>query len=116
MLCVMLALSASKLHLFAMMFNPTEAIGIAAACCTTFAFVPQIIHLLRTKSTDGISLRMYAVFNLGVLLWLVYGLLLHSLPIILANSVTIVLSGTILLMKVRDVIKNRNKKTQKDVQ
>lgn len=87
------------------MSDATEIVGIAAACCTTLSFVPQIVHIVRTRNTEGISLKMYAVFVLGILLWLIYGIMLNSLPIILANGATILLSGTILLMKLRDVIK-----------
>ena len=87
------------------MSDATEIVGIAAACCTTLSFVPQIVHIVRTRNTEGISLKMYAVFVLGILLWLIYGIMLNSLPIILANGATILLSGTILAMKLRDVIK-----------
>jgi MtN3 and saliva related transmembrane protein len=76
-------------------------LGLAAAACTTLAFVPQFIKVWKTRSTHDISLAMYCVTCTGVLLWLVYGIILHDTPLIVANSVTIVLAGSILLMKIR---------------
>ncbi len=72
-----------------------------AAVCTTGAFFPQVIKTLKTKDTKGISLLMYSVTTLGIFLWLVYGLLINDTPIILANAVTIVLTLSILLLKVK---------------
>jgi len=79
----------------------TTAIGLLAALLTTAAFLPQVLHTLATRDTRGISLRMYAIFVAGVLLWLIYGLLMHDLPLILANAVTLLLAGTILILKLR---------------
>jgi MtN3 and saliva related transmembrane protein len=91
------------------MLSATDFIGSAAAFCTTVAFVPQIVHIVKTRNTNGISLTMYSIFTLGVVLWLAYGLILHSFPIILANVVTLVLAGSVLAMKVKDVyLKNKN--------
>jgi MtN3 and saliva related transmembrane protein len=91
------------------MTNPTELVGTAAACCTTLSFVPQIVHIIKTRNTDGISLKMYAVFVTGIFLWLMYGLMLNSLPIIVANAITLVLAGSILMMKIRDVVRKKSK-------
>lgn len=66
----------------------TELIGVFAAVLTTAAFVPQVYKTYRTKSVGELSLGMYLVFLTGIILWLVYGILLHSFAIILANSVT----------------------------
>ena len=79
----------------------TTAIGLLAALLTTAAFLPQVLHTLATRDTRGLSLRMYAIFVAGVLLWLIYGLLMHDLPLILANAVTLLLAGTILILKLR---------------
>ena len=76
-------------------------IGLAAATGTTLAFVPQAIKVIRTKHTKDLSLPMYILTTVGVLLWLIYGILLVNLPIIVANSITVVFSGIILWMKVR---------------
>jgi len=76
-------------------------IGLAAATLTTISFLPQLYHSLRTHDTRGISLGMYALFTLGIALWLVYGLLIHDLPVILANGVTLVLAVIVLVLKLR---------------
>lgn len=78
-----------------------EWTGYVAATLTTVAFLPQTIKTLRTKDTRGISLRMYVVFTAGVAMWLWYGFVLQSWPMILANVVTLVLSTSILVMKLR---------------
>lgn len=79
----------------------TELIGYLAAALTTFAFIPQVLHIWRLRSAHGVSLWMYAVFTSGVALWLVYGLLLGAWPLILANGATLALALSILVMKFR---------------
>jgi MtN3 and saliva related transmembrane protein len=76
-------------------------IGLAAAFCTTIAFLPQVIQTWRTRSTKDISLAMFLVFTTGIFLWLGYGAILHDVPLIAANGITFVLSGTILYFKFR---------------
>jgi MtN3 and saliva related transmembrane protein len=78
-----------------------NAIGMAAAVCTTVSLVPQLIRVWRLRSAREISLTMFLVFSLGVLLWLVYGICIHSMPVILANVVTLGLSLAILALKLR---------------
>jgi MtN3 and saliva related transmembrane protein len=78
-----------------------EAIGYAAAFLTTCSFVPQAWLSFRTRDVRGISLGMYSVFTVGVALWLVYGLMMHAWPIVIANAITLTLAGGILLMKIR---------------
>lgn len=80
-----------------------DIIGSIAATLTTVAFVPQVLHVLKTKNTEAISFAMYLVFCCGVAMWLVYGLMIGSWPIIIANSVTIGLAGTVLVMKWRSL-------------
>jgi len=76
-------------------------IGLGAAFCTTIAFLPQAIKIWRTRSTEDISLGMFLTFSIGTLLWLIYGLLLHDIPLIAANGITLVLALTILGFKIR---------------
>ena len=76
-------------------------IGLAAAFCTTVAFLPQVLQTWRTRSTKDLSLSMFLVFTTGIFLWLVYGLILRDIPLIAANGTTFVLSGTILYFKLR---------------
>jgi MtN3 and saliva related transmembrane protein len=78
-----------------------EWTGYVAATLTTLAFVPQAIKTIRTRDTRSISLGMYVVFTIGIGFWLLYGIALDSLPMIVANTVTFALSGTILGLKIR---------------
>lgn len=78
-----------------------EWLGFTAAILTTLSFVPQAVKTIRTKETHGISLLMYVAFTIGVGFWLAYGFVLMSWPMILANTVTLMLSLTILAMKLR---------------
>lgn len=78
-----------------------DVIGSVAAVLTTVSFVPQAWHSFKTRDVSGISLGMYSVFTVGVALWLVYGVLLLSWPLIIANSITLTLAATILGMKLR---------------
>jgi MtN3 and saliva related transmembrane protein len=67
------------------------AIALGAAFCMTIAFLPQAIKTWRTRSTKDISLGTYLIFAIGIALWLIYGLLLHDIPLIAANGVTLLL-------------------------
>lgn len=78
-----------------------ELIGSVAACLTTFAFLPQVMKVWRTRSVRDISLITYATMTLGVFLWFVYGVGIGSFPVIAANAITFVLSLFILIMKIR---------------
>jgi len=75
--------------------------GYLAAILTTASFVPQAWHTFRTRDVSGISLGMYAAFTAGIACWLLYGVMLHAWPIVIANLVTLVLAGGILVMKLR---------------
>jgi len=74
-------------------------IGFLAALLTTFSFLPQAVLTLRTRKTDEISMTMYVMLNLGIVCWLLYGLVLDDLALILANGVTLLFSLPILLVK-----------------
>ena len=78
-----------------------DFLGSVAALLTTMAFVPQVAQCLRSRDLSSISLPMYCIFSLGVFLWLIYGLAIGSLPVILANSLTLALSLLILGLKLR---------------
>ncbi len=75
-------------------------LGYPAAFLTTVAFVPQAWQSWRTRDLSGISLPMYALFTLGVALWLGYGLSIGSLPVIVANAVTLMLAAIVLGLKI----------------
>jgi MtN3 and saliva related transmembrane protein len=79
----------------------SELLGYAAAFCTTFSFVPQALQVIRSRNTRAISLPMYALFTTGIGLWLIYGVSIVSWPVIVANAITLLLAGFILVMKIR---------------
>ncbi len=76
-------------------------IGFAAALLTTLAFLPQVILVWRTRSTTDISLLTFLTLCVGIALWLSYGFLKADLPLILANGITLVLAGTVVVFKLR---------------
>jgi MtN3 and saliva related transmembrane protein len=83
------------------MSSYANIIGFIAAGLTTIAFVPQVIKVWCTKSARDVSVGMYLLFTTGVALWLCYGLLIMSWPVIMANGITFVLASAVLVMKVR---------------
>ncbi|MGK0674056.1 MAG: SemiSWEET transporter [Halothiobacillaceae bacterium] len=76
-------------------------IGIVAATLTTVAFVPQVVKTWESRHTRDLSLGMFSLFTSGVLCWLLYGVLIGSWPIIVANTITAGLAGSILFLKLR---------------
>lgn len=73
--------------------------GALAATITTLCWLPQALHIIRTKETAGISLLTYSGFALGIMCWLIYGIMIASWPIIAANAVTLILVLAILGLK-----------------
>jgi MtN3 and saliva related transmembrane protein len=83
------------------MTGMTDVTGFLAGALTTVAFVPQVLKMYTTKSGKDVSARMLLIFSAGVILWLIYGIMIESVPVILANLVTLILSGTIIVLKIR---------------
>ena len=79
-----------------------ESIGIIAAILTTSAFIPQVYKIYKEKKAQGVSLTMYLIMFVGVVLWLVYGVLIGSIAIIVANSVTAVLQLFVIIFKLKN--------------
>ena len=75
-----------------------EIIGTVAASFTTAAFFPQAIKTLRTRETSGLSLSMYLLLVTGVALWLLYGLMIGSRPLIVANGIVLMPQLAILIL------------------
>jgi MtN3 and saliva related transmembrane protein len=75
-------------------------VGSTAAVCTTVAFVPQIVRVWRLRRAEEISSATFLLFSVGTLVWLAYGVLLSSWPIILANGATLGLALAILALKI----------------
>jgi MtN3 and saliva related transmembrane protein len=90
-----------RTHALPMPFTLIDTVGFAAGALTTGAFVPQVLKSWQTRDLSGVSLRMYGLFTAGVALWLAYGLMLASWPVIVCNAITLVLAGGVLALKVR---------------
>ena len=76
-------------------------LGLIAGALTTISFLPQVIKSWRTKQTRDISLPMFTVLSIGLLLWLIYGILIRNLPVIFTNAITLVLAFSILIAKLK---------------
>ncbi len=76
-------------------------IGLLAAFGTTVSFLPQAVKTIQTKDTSGISLPMYILFTAGTLLWLIYGIMSGSMPVAVANAITLIFAAIILIYKIR---------------
>ena len=79
----------------------TDIIGLLAAFGTTVSFLPQAVKTIQTKDTSGISLSMYSLFTAGTMLWLAYGIMSGSLPVMIANAITMIFASIILVYKIR---------------
>ena len=79
----------------------TSAIGFIAGFLTTLSFVPQLLRAWKTRSTADLSLTTIVVFAIGISLWIIYGSIIHSIPIVLWNVVTLVFNLGILTAKLR---------------
>lgn len=82
-----------------MLLDLDNLVGYAAAVLTTVAFVPQALKSWQTRDLSGVSLPMYSLFTAGVVMWFVYGVMLGSWPIIIANAITIILASVVLTLK-----------------
>lgn len=82
-------------------FDLISFLGFVAAFCTSVSFVPQALRVIKTKHTKDLSLGMYSMFNFGIVLWLIYGVMIDAWPIIIANAITLVLTLTILGLKIK---------------
>lgn len=76
-----------------------EWLGLLAGCLTTLSFLPQVWLVWRKRSAGDISLGMYLLMCSGVAMWLAYGMLINSRPVVLANGLTLLLSSAVLVMK-----------------
>lgn len=78
-----------------------DGLGSSAALCSMVSFAPQLIKIWRERDASSVSLRMYLVTVMGFSLWLAYGLAIGRWPVALSNAVCLVMSGAILVLKLR---------------
>ena len=76
-------------------------VGLLAGCLSTYSLVPQVVKCWRLGDTEAISLRMFAVRAVGLVLWTAYGFVVGSLPVLMFSALSLVLSATILVLKIR---------------
>jgi MtN3 and saliva related transmembrane protein len=81
--------------------NSLDTLGLIATCFTTSSFIPQVLQIWKTRDVSAISLPTYLIITFGLGLWLLYGILKGDLPLIVANSMMVVLTGAITVMKIR---------------
>lgn len=79
-----------------------EIIGLIAAAITTFAWVPQVYKMYSEKNAAGVSLTMALLFFVGITLWFIYGYLIGSISIMIANGVTLFLQAMIIIYKLKE--------------
>jgi len=85
------------------MANPRlELLGYIAGLLTTLAYLPQVLKIIKHKGTKDISLGMYVMLCSGIGCWIIYGVGVSSWPVVLANAVTLILAGIILVSKIRN--------------
>lgn len=74
------------------LYNVVDYIGYLAACFTTFSLLPQIMRIRRLKEAKDVSIFLPVMVAIGSVLWLVYGLLIASAPVIAANGVAFIIA------------------------
>ena len=77
-----------------------DLIGFMAAVICSISMTPQVIKIYRTKKTQDLSLGAFSVLATGLFLWLVYGLLIHSIPIVAGNAIGVSITLYIIIMKI----------------
>ncbi|HSX20118.1 MAG TPA: SemiSWEET transporter [Gammaproteobacteria bacterium] len=81
------------------MFDTLEILGLTAGACTTFSVIPQIQKIIASKSAKDISYIMYFTNCTGFVLWITYGALKGSMSLVAANAITLLLQGTVIILK-----------------
>lgn len=79
----------------------TDIIGFAAGIFTSINIIPQLIQSIKTKKVEDISLTMYIIYDLGLVLWVAYGILIHSWPVIIMDGFACLTSLVMTYIKIR---------------
>ncbi len=77
-------------------------VGYAAAICMIFGYLPQAIHTMRTRETDGIAMPTFLALGLGSVLFVVQGIMIDNIPLVITNAITTVCSAIITVIKIRN--------------
>ncbi len=81
--------------------NTADIVGFVAAVISSLAMSPQVIKIYKTKKTHDLSLGAFSVLGTGLFLWLVYGFMISSMPIIVGNAIGFTFTLYIITMKIR---------------
>ncbi len=77
------------------------SIGLTAGALTSISFFPQVLQIHRTKQAKDLSLPMFIILTIGIFLWLIYGILSKSLPVVMSNTIAFVFCSYIVIMKIK---------------
>ena len=88
-----------------------DIVGAFAAVISTTTLAPQVVRVLRTKDTEAISLATFVIICVSATLWGVYGMLIGSWPVIITNALTLPMGALILIFKLRQVMRDRRRRT-----
>jgi MtN3 and saliva related transmembrane protein len=77
----------------------TELLGFVAGGLTAFAFLPQVIKTWRSRCSADLSMAMLGAQTAGVSLWMIYGVVINSIPVIVSNAVTLTMCLVLLTFK-----------------
>ncbi len=92
-----------------------EIIGFLAGLCTIFAFLPQVLKVIKTKSTESISIIFLMIMIIGVILWVIYGIRINNKIILVANSSTLIMSSIILVYKIKNIVQGNDRIINKNI-
>lgn len=90
-----------------MAIDPVTILGTAAGILSTSSFVPQLVKAWRGGDTEAISKRMYLITVTSFSLWIAYGVMLGSAPIVVFNALSLCVSAAILVLKLREAARGR---------
>lgn len=76
-------------------------LGLFAAALTSFSGIPQLVKIIKAKSAKDLSLGMFIMLAIGSILWLTYGIITKGIPLIVANTITLAIVVSILVLKLR---------------
>ncbi len=89
--------------------NPllVNIVGYAAAICMVCGYLPQAIHTIRTRDTDGIAMPTFLLLGFGSIFFVIQGIMIDNWPLIITNTITTISSVIVFCIKLSN---DRNKK------
>ena len=84
---------------------PVEILGLVAGAFTAFTSIPQTYKILKSKDAASVSLMMFMMFHISCILWLIYGIIMSSISIIFWNVISVLTTGSVVILKIIDMRK-----------